>query len=80
MSVFNLDFEMLSLYYDDLKWMKYISWETKFMLVVVLLPLFIGLTTVLLVKSITEIVWLSLLVLTLTLTLTLTPTLTLTRT
>ena len=62
MSVFNLDFEMLSLYYDDLKWMKYISWETKFMLVVVLLPLFIGLTTVLLVKSITEIVWLSLLV------------------
>ena len=38
------------------------------MLVVVLLPLFIGLTTVLLVKSITEIVWLSVLVLTLTLT------------
>ena len=29
MSVFNLDFEMLSLYYDDLKWMKYISWETN---------------------------------------------------
>ena len=53
---------MLSLYYNDLKWMKYISWETKFMLVVVLLPLFIGLTTVLLVKSITEILWLSLLV------------------
>ena len=26
---------MLSLYYNDLKWMKYISWETKFMLVVV---------------------------------------------
>jgi hypothetical protein len=42
--------------------MKYIAWETKFMLVVVLLPLLIGLTTVLLVKSITEIVWLSLLV------------------
>ena len=61
------------------------------MLVVVLLPLFIGLTTVLLVKSITEIVWLSVLVLTLTptptqtrtrtptLTRTLTRTLTLTR-
>ena len=29
MSVFNLDFEMLSLYYDDLKWMKYISRETN---------------------------------------------------
>ena len=62
LSIFNLDFEMLSLYYEDLQWMKYISWETKFMCVVVLLPLFIGLSTVLLVKSITEIVWLSLLV------------------
>ena len=46
------------------------------MLVVVLLPLFIGLTTVLLVKSITEIVWLSVLVLALTLTPTLSVTLT----
>ena len=43
LSIFNLDFEMLSLYYDDLAYLKYISWETKFVVVVIVVPGFIGL-------------------------------------
>ena len=46
----------------DLGWMRYLSWETEFMWIVVLTPLLVGMAFFLLTKSITSIVWLSVLI------------------
>jgi len=59
LSVFNFDFELLSGYADNLRWMKYLPWSTKQFWLTVGVPLIFGLTTVLLIKSLTAIVWLS---------------------
>lgn len=42
--------------------MRYLSWETEFMWIVVLTPLLVGMAFFLLTKSITSIVWLSVLI------------------